>query len=295
MKSIFSQISKLSLFNHVMRLAMTCVLCFITITAFAGGGSTKYYSKATANLRTGTTGSGKVYVSTTEGAPAQNSSDWANQKTTTGVDKGSESKTFRYYFYAKADAGSCVYGWHDAATGGARKSTACDYYEDHTTGTSSNSGITRYAEFRSIVDMPNGNEIIVYLAPDGSFATASVQIKVNKSTALALVNPDPSIFSITSNAESVLNEGENDVVISVSRSDAATQAPRSGDKTYPIVLRPSNSNISEERAYKPKDETVYITVREAPTITFKPVTVGGSYTYQQINEGTYCLVSWLNF
>ena len=263
---------------------MTCVLCFITITAFAGGGGTKYYySKATADLRTGTTGSGKVYVNTTEGAPAQNSSDWANQKTATGVNGGTSTQIFTYYFYAKADAGSCVYGWHDAATGGNRKSTACDYYEDHTTGTKSSDGITRYAEFRSIVDMPNGNEIIVYLAPDGSFATASVQIKVNKSTALACTNPDPSIFSITSNAESVLNEGENDVVISVSRSNSTAPRPEVGERKYSFVVRPSNSNISEVRAYNPKDETIYITVREAPRITFKPVTVGGSYTYQQIN------------
>ena len=280
MKSIFSQMSKLSLFNHVMRLAMTCALCFITITAFGAN----YYSKATADIRTGTTGSGKVYVSTTEGAPTQNSSDWADKKTATGASKESASKECTYYFYAKADAGSCVYGWHDAATGGSQKSTACDYSEKHTTGTNSSSGITRYAEFRSIVDMPNGNEIIVYLAPDGDFATASVQIKVSKSTALALVNPDPSIFSITSNAESVLDGGENDVVISVSRSDDATQAPRLGVRTYSIGLRPS-SNISEDRAYNPKEEIIYITVRESPIITFKPAVVGGSYTYQQVNVG----------
>ena len=67
MKSIFSKSSNLSLFNHIMRLAMTCALCFITVTALAGGGGgnndtweARFYVN-NVQIQPTSTGSGKVY------------------------------------------------------------------------------------------------------------------------------------------------------------------------------------------------------------------------------------------
>mgnify|MGYP003301388012 CR=1 FL=1 len=61
MKSVFSKASKSSLFSHVVRLAMTCMLCLITVTAFAGGTWDAKY-RAYFKLHPESTGNGTVYV-----------------------------------------------------------------------------------------------------------------------------------------------------------------------------------------------------------------------------------------
>ena len=58
MKSIFSQISKSSLFNHVMRLAIVVVCLSYSAAAVAGD----YYSKVVVKVASNSTGNGKVYV-----------------------------------------------------------------------------------------------------------------------------------------------------------------------------------------------------------------------------------------
>jgi len=138
MKSIFSQISKLSFFNHVMRLAMTCALCFITVTAFAGGGGggsstwdAKYYLQV--HRHSLSTGSGTVYFAANDGGQYNGSSTNAegtrvqfaanynlSQGNTYGWShvykddnaEGTSSVTMGGNFTITCDAGSYFDGWY---------------------------------------------------------------------------------------------------------------------------------------------------------------------------------------
>ena len=241
MKSIFSQISKLSLFNHVMRLAMTFALCFITITAFAGGGggSAKYYSKATADIRTGTTGSGKVYV--TEGEQTQEP-QWQSSAEAIGADGSETSATdHTYYFYAKADAGSCLVGWYDEKE--ELKNNKWSYSNTHTSTSETDAGITRYADFRRII-YPKGdnNEIILLRAADGSLSSGTREITLThtKTVTTSFSDNAGDMFKV----EPITGlTGTTDIKdVRLSKNTESTGTIEIGERIYQLYLTPDDGD-----------------------------------------------------
>ena len=113
MKSIFSQISKLSLFNHVMRLAVVCVFSFFTVPVVAGGGgSTDNSWSGTASVTVGTvtnTGAGAVYVSNSSSDPG------TKQTFEQGINNSNTSATF--YLHAVPGEGCTFGGWYTDDSG----------------------------------------------------------------------------------------------------------------------------------------------------------------------------------
>ena len=95
MKSIFSQISKLSLFNHVMRLAII-VVC-LSYSATADASYTYYYARAYVH-KAENTGSGRVYVTSDDSKTPQDS-DYkeinANDNSMSATDNGAYSPQTR--------------------------------------------------------------------------------------------------------------------------------------------------------------------------------------------------------
>ena len=120
MKSIFSQFSKLSLFNHVMRLAIV-VVC-LSYSAAATAWTATY--QATFTPASGATGTGTVYITGTGSQANTNSSAVTITPTTTSDNvcslsdtKQSSTQSHNFgqvKFTANAAAGSTFAGWYNS-------------------------------------------------------------------------------------------------------------------------------------------------------------------------------------
>lgn len=109
MKSMFSEISKSSLFNHVKRLAI--VFVFLSISAAAAAGDT-YHSKMVVKLTKTSTGGGLVYVQDSE---SNNNPDYKVEANDT-YSKW-ENKKHQYKLYAKPNDGYTFDGWSENEDG----------------------------------------------------------------------------------------------------------------------------------------------------------------------------------
>ena len=243
----------------------------------------------------------KAYVySSTGGQVAANqstttpTSDWgtsATGKFTKDADKtgflgyGSTWNGYTLYYHAKSLQGYTFMGWsndnnesyehnglcYDASS---TESLTADRWNAKTVD-----AVTRYAIFKPIIDFPLTNEIVLYKTPQGTLSTDSLEITLRKTTGLT-ISCNSDLFTVSKTE----NFTEGYARISVAKNASATGDIELGEKQYTITLTPSNSSLIRQEYY-PKTETIYITVRESPIITFKPAVVGGSYTYQQVNVG----------
>lgn len=109
MKSMFSEISKSSLFNHVKRLAI--VFVFLSISAAAAAG-TYHHSKMVVKLTKTSTGGGLVYVQDSE---SNNNPDYKVEANDT-YSKW-ENKKHQYKLYAKPNDGYTFDGWSENEDG----------------------------------------------------------------------------------------------------------------------------------------------------------------------------------
>ena len=124
MKSIFSQISKLSLFNHVMRLAII-VVC-LSYSAAANARYTYFYARVYVH-KAENTGSGKVYVTSDANKTpsdsdykeisAEDNSVYADDQGQKGQDLGTGDSNVYFYLFAKASTGYYMDGWSKNSDG----------------------------------------------------------------------------------------------------------------------------------------------------------------------------------
>lgn len=152
MKSIFSQISKSSLFNHVMRLAIV-VVC-LSYSAAATAGNT-YHSKMTVKVATNSTGKGKVWVTKTkDSAPAENAYLPENYSSQSIY----KTSTHTYYLYALANDGYYHSAWSTNEAGTSvldNSATGTKQFAHQVTATSTTESsptpFTRWAVFKEQV------------------------------------------------------------------------------------------------------------------------------------------------
>jgi hypothetical protein len=153
MKSIFSQISNSSLFNHVMRLAMIVVFLSSAFTVTAG--ETKYYAKCTVKVATG---SGTIYVSKskTNNPPygSGNSQSGSSSEYLGGMVGGNP---IAFYLYSNPSDGYYLKGWTvsstgaDVADGSNVNPYSIELTPTSTTESSPNPNVTYYAVFKQYV------------------------------------------------------------------------------------------------------------------------------------------------
>ena len=173
MKSIFSQISKSSLFNHVMRLAIVCV--FLSISAAAAGGTWTPTWKPKADFCTGSTGCGSVYVSTTSSTPtAEQWQSSAHQPTFTAAAisntnvLATSAKTI--YWHAKANDGYYFGGWYTQANATTLQSASNKYSQKIELNIAKQDDkTTYYAKFKNLSDLT----ITMVAPPEGSSYTVT--------------------------------------------------------------------------------------------------------------------------
>ena len=204
---------------------------------------------------------------------------------TSGMGYTSTWNGYTLYYHAKSLEGYTFIGWSNDNNESHEYNGL--YYDASSTETFSQGfwsgktvdAVTRYAIFKPIIDFPLGNEIVLYKTPQGTLSTDSLEITLRKTTGLT-ISCNSDLFTVSKTE----NFTEGYARIAVAKNASATGDIELGEKQYTITLTPSNSSLTQQEYY-PKTETIYITVRESPIITFKPAAVGGSYTYQQVNVG----------
>ena len=262
---MFSQMINSSLLNCSKRLAMAAV--FLSFAAMASAGS--FTVKATS----ADPAMGKVYVSKSNPTEITSINGWDG----TGEAKWESSSTDKFtgkaYLYANAELGCYFSGWSGEAT------SSDNPYEYSFSNKSDD--VTFTANFNSILDLSQvGNEgIVLYKKADGTVTSKSISVTVNKSRALQIINPDPDVFSITDNASTKLDGGSNLVTITIGQNTVARGEATVGERQYSITLIPSNVDLNQ-CVYEPKSETIDISIRDLPTITFLPAS-GCTYSFSQ--------------
>ena len=157
MKSVFSQIFKSLLLNHVMRLAIV-VVCLSYSAAAAGGTWTPTW-KPKADFCTGSTGCGSVYVSTTSSTPTAEQWQSSAYQTTFTADAiknedvtATSAKTI--YWHAKANDGYYFGGWYTQANATTLQSASNKYSQRIELYTLKRSDeTTYYAKFKNLSDL----------------------------------------------------------------------------------------------------------------------------------------------
>ena len=266
MKKMFSQMINSSLLNCSKRLAI--VVVFLSCAAMASAGSYKATAKSSDSAK------GKVYVVIDNNMTIESVTEWGDEKS---AEKSCSSwgctPQGTVYLYANAEPGYYFTEWKGTTTGN---------NNPHSYGfkVTADNAITT-ANFNSILDLSQvGNEgIVLYKKADGTVTSKSISVTVDKSRALQITNPAPDVFSITDDASTKLDGGSNLVTITIGQNTVDLGEATVGERQYSITLTPSNADLNQY-VYEPKSETIDISIRELPTITFLPAN-GCTYSFSQ--------------
>lgn len=274
MKKILLKVVE-STFLQTKRLMLILGVLIFTINLY--GGEDHSY---TMNAGVAETGGGKVYVSKSEIAIIDVSTNsWKSSSSQNYEDnKDQQISNINFWVYANADPGYYFNAWSDAVTGSNNPGT---YLNKTLNASADNVTKTTTATFNSIVEFPYGNTITLYTDPvSGEVLPAKIQIKVNKSTYLT-ITPNNTAFSVVTTSPVTLNGAVGEyVTIQITAATGTAE----GDYDNAIKLSPNNTTLNDGYLYEPKDEYLKVSILPSPTITFNPPNpVGGEYTYQQTN------------
>ena len=263
---MFSQMINSSLLNCSKRLAI--VVVFLSCAAMASAGSYKATAKSFDSAK------GKVYVVIDNNKTIESVTEWVDKKSAEKTcDSWGCKPSGTVYLYANAEPGYYFVEW----TGTAQSTNNPYSY----TFPNQSDDETSIANFNSILDLSQvSNEgIVLYKKADGTVTSKSISVKINKSRALQITNPAPDVFSITDDASTKLDGGSNLVTITIGQNTVARGEATVGERQYSITLTPSNADLNQY-VYDPKSDTIDISIRELPTITFLPAN-GCTYSFSQ--------------
>ena len=150
MKNCLTSLFNASIYRHILRMLIVCVCLSYSTVANAWSGNATFIAKVS------NTGNGKVYVSESSIAPAdENLYTDAAEGSTYTQNIGSSSSTAIAYFYAKPNSDDYTFaGWSASQNGTNPDGKSGEAIE--LTGSDSNikPSITYYAVFKSIYDIP---------------------------------------------------------------------------------------------------------------------------------------------
>ncbi len=266
---MFSQISQ-KLLNQYHRLGLLMIALLPTLVTYAGSFEV--------TVKTNSSAAGLVYVSKDSPVNIDQISDWGDTKKANWTSTNKDKFNGTTYAYFKSNEGYAFSGWS-----GNHLLQDQEDANPHINSFSGKSGTeTLVATFVKILSLPK-DEFLLYIDSKGQLSTDDLEATISKTRELG-IDCSSNLFKITSNAVSVLNGGtEQKVRISIDKNTEVTGEIALGEKKYTITLTPQNSSLSDIYRYNPTPATIYITVRKAPTVTFNPPSIGGSYTYQQVN------------
>ena len=273
--------------TKLMKKLLSILICVVLGVSSAYAAKLEINAKAYVHSSTG----GQVAANQSTTTPT---SGWGTTATGTfekkadtggGLKPTSTWKGYTLYYHAKSLEGYTFIGWSNDNNESHEHNGL--YYDASSTETFSSSlyqgkevdAVTRYAIFKPIIEFPLTNEIVLYKTPQGTLSTDSLEIALRKTTGLT-ISCSSDLFTVSKTE----NFTEGYARIAVAKNALAIGDIELGEKQYTVTLTPSNSSLSQQEYY-PKPETIYITIRESPVITFKPAIVGGSYSYQQVNVG----------
>ena len=274
---MFSQMVK-AINSPTKQLMLVLSVLVFSANLYAGG---NHSYTMTAKVATTCTGTGKVYVSTTEVAISSIAAkNWGDPKDASrSADKDETISNINFWVYANAEPGYYFVKWTGDVTGSVNPGAHTD---KKLNANADDVSKTATADFASILEFPYGKTITLYTdLVTGEVLPATIQIKVNKSTSLT-ITPNNAAFSVVTNSPVSLNGTVGEyVTIQIT----ATARTPQGDYANAIKLSPNHSTLNDTYMYEPKDEYLNVNILPSPTIIFNPPVnpVGGSYTYQQTN------------
>ena len=234
-----------------------------------------------ANQSTTTPTSGWATSATNQFKKPHDSSSWGTNKW----------NGYALYYHAKSAEGYTFMGWSnddnstvdDSQTALCLNVSSTKTFSKWMGGTTADDVKTRYAVFKPILT-PQTNNIVLYLAEDGSLSSYTLPIVCNKTKGLSITYPTDKFVIDESEVASALQSKNEDqeFAIKLSKNPSYNGELSVGENQYTITLTPSNSNISSEDEYNPAPVVISVSIRRAPTITFMP-SANGTYTYLQDN------------
>ena len=217
--------------------------------------ATTYYSKAIAHAVPDA--GGKVYVQ----------HDAKNKKGSNSYDtEEKDNKSHRYCFTAEVNDGYIFNGWHDAETGGSRKSSNTQYYEDITANSENSSSPTtihRYARFSAITVSSAGTASTISFNSPGT-KTSTLYFPVSTG---ADNNNDFNAPTISGSGWSIsswsLNTSTHQVKVVCSFTATATTTQGDHGATVTLKAKSNKSNTGNVNA----------NVNLTPTLTASPTSL----------------------
>ena len=269
MNKMFSQFFKVTLVQNK-RCALLIFALASVMMAYAGSFKVAVSSDPS--------GAGSVYVAK-QSTNIGSISNWKSSNSVEWSSTSSDKFSGTTYSYYKANPGYTFTEWT-----GNHLLSGKNYDNPHINSFSNKSGDeTLVANFVEIAKTTE-DEFILYKTPAGTLSTDEIELQFSKTTALD-IQCSSDYFTITTNAADVLDGTTNqEVTITAKKNSSATGDVPVGTRVATVTVTPSNSSL-DQYTYNPKPITLYITVMEAPTVTFNPPLERGSYTYQQVNIG----------
>jgi hypothetical protein len=236
-----------------------------------------------ANQSTTTPTSGWGTEATSSFTKPHDDKDWKGKCTWNG---------YKLYYFSKASSGYTFMGWSNddnSSVDNSQTNLTVDVSSSEKITKSiiqsapSRDAATRYAVFKPILT-PQTNNIVLYLAEDGSLSSNTLPIVCNKTKSLSISYPtDKFVIDESEVASALQSKNENqEFAIKLSKNPSYNGEFSIGENQYTITLTPSNADISSTSEYNPAPVVISVSIRRAPTVTFMPP-ANGTYTYLQDN------------
>lgn len=269
MKKMYSTWSKQSLLGGTMRLMFVVVLLFNATAALGSD----YYAKFSAQVASGSSGKGKVYVSETTVAPAEG--DWAEVSTRNTT---TTSSTQQAYLYAKANDGYYLSKWAKTDGGTSIGNNANGQYVSVDAKASKNNenkrvdGGTYYAHFEPV-------SVLGAEAVGGNIQTKGLHGTATKDVVFNVSNADDVAdftYSVSGVGFEIVNAAyaNNKVTLTVQYTDQNIHGSKVGTATVRLRSKGAAANIP------PATATIYADSDLQPTFT-----PPADYNYGDIYKG----------
>ena len=255
-----------SVFTFAQRVLFVSLLLIVATSDLKA--TSTYYSKMTVKVESGSTGKGKVYVST-EKNPA--SVTYGNEISAT---QSGSSKTQKYYLRAQANDGFYHVGWSASNTASALGNSNTNPYEGSITASSTEQANPTTGEYYAIFSPVSVTGVT---PPDGNISVADYQDVGSKDVVFDVQNADsPSDFnySVSGDGFSVSNAvyASNKVTLTIQYKDQNIHGTDIAETTVTLTSRGDASSTASTKVKANSNLT--------PTFT-KPA----DYNFGQIYTG----------